>query len=88
MVAPLPSSTTPHGEFCCAPRGPGLLLREAAFLVAYLEHQTSLLVPCLAQKTGYGAAANEAETDPIPKRADLYLFRPSGRTYDALLLDA
>src|SRR5690606_39332132 len=50
MVAPLPSSTTPHGEICRATRGPGLFLRDAAFLVAYLEHQTSLLVPCLAQK--------------------------------------
>ncbi|HCL77932.1 MAG TPA: hypothetical protein DIC26_19040 [Pseudomonas sp.] len=37
-------------RFAAHPRGPGLLLREAAFLVAYLEHQTSLLVPCLAQK--------------------------------------
>jgi len=46
------------------PGGPGLFLREAAFLVACLERQTSLLVPCLAQKTGAGADANETETDP------------------------
>ncbi|HAQ25901.1 MAG TPA: hypothetical protein DCQ80_08035 [Pseudomonas sp.] len=36
--------------FGAQPGGPGLFLREAAFLVAYLERQTSLLVPCLAQK--------------------------------------
>jgi len=36
--------------FAAQPEGPGLFLRDAAFLVAHLECQTSLLAPCLAQK--------------------------------------
>jgi len=34
--------------FAAQPFGPGLFLRDAAFLVAHLE--TSLLAPCFAQK--------------------------------------
>src|SRR5690606_36476500 len=36
--------------FAAQPFGPGLFLRDAAFLVAHLECQTSLLAPCFAQK--------------------------------------
>ncbi|KRW73602.1 hypothetical protein [Stutzerimonas nitrititolerans] len=36
--------------FAAQPFGPGLFLRDAAFLVVYLEDQTLLLVPRLAQK--------------------------------------
>ena len=40
------------------------------------------------RRAGADAAADEADTDPLSNKADLYLFRGSGRTYDALLLDA
>ena len=37
-------------SFYAQPEGPGLFLRDAALLDAYLAHQTSHLAPCLAQK--------------------------------------
>ncbi|HCL75918.1 MAG TPA: hypothetical protein DIC26_08640 [Pseudomonas sp.] len=46
--------------FAAQPFGPGLFLCDAALLVAYLDDQTSLLVPCFAQK--------QAPARPRPKR--------------------
>ncbi|RMH98827.1 hypothetical protein EA795_16235 [Stutzerimonas nitrititolerans] len=36
--------------FPAQPFGPGLFLRDAALFVVHLECQTSLLMPCFAQK--------------------------------------
>src|SRR5690606_9295514 len=50
--------------FAAQPEGPGLFLREAAFLVAYLERPNFAPRALPRAKTGSGAAAYETATDP------------------------
>src|SRR5690606_3762526 len=57
---PLPSPATPHGDICRATLRAGPVFVRCGLLVAYLDDQTSLLVPCFAQK--------QAPARPRPKR--------------------
>jgi hypothetical protein len=50
--------------FAAQPEGPGLFLRDAAFLVTYLEQPIFAPRALPRAKTGSGAAANETSTDP------------------------
>src|SRR5690606_13610472 len=58
LLAPLPAQ----------PCGPGLFLRDAALLVAYLEQPNFASRALPRVKTGAGAAAHEMATDPRPLR--------------------
>src|SRR5690606_41368874 len=63
MVIPLPSPGTPHGDICRATRRAGPVFCAMPRYSSFIwNHQTSLLLPCLAQKTG--AAADETATAP------------------------
>ncbi|HAQ74529.1 MAG TPA: hypothetical protein DCR66_11310 [Pseudomonas sp.] len=50
--------------FAAQPFGPGLFLRDAAFLVAYLERPNFAPRALPRAKTGSGADAYEMGTDP------------------------
>ncbi|RRV27048.1 hypothetical protein EGJ29_01135 [Pseudomonas sp. s199] len=50
--------------FAAQPFGPGLFLRDAAFLVAYLERPNFASRALPRAKTGSGADAYETGTDP------------------------
>ncbi|WP_417797073.1 hypothetical protein, partial [Stutzerimonas nitrititolerans] len=50
--------------FAAQPFGPGLFLRDAAFLVAHLERPNFTPRALPRAKTGSGADAYEAGTDP------------------------
>jgi len=50
--------------FDAQPEGPGLFLRDAAFLVAYLERPNFAPRALPRAKTGVGAAVHETGTDP------------------------
>ncbi|RMH98731.1 hypothetical protein EA795_17210 [Stutzerimonas nitrititolerans] len=50
--------------FAAQPFGPGLFLRDAAFLVAYLERPNFASRALPRAKTGSGANAYETGTDP------------------------
>src|SRR5690606_10192972 len=64
MVNPCQVSQRRMAPFAAQPLGPGLFLRDAAFLVAYLERPNCTPRALPRAKTGYGAAAYETGTDP------------------------
>ncbi|HCL77067.1 MAG TPA: hypothetical protein DIC26_14590 [Pseudomonas sp.] len=74
MVNPCQVSQRRMAPLAAQPFGPGLFLRDAAFLVAYLDDQTALLVPCLAQKQA-------------PARPRTNGNRPSGQKPQAFHVD-
>ncbi|HCL77941.1 MAG TPA: hypothetical protein DIC26_19100 [Pseudomonas sp.] len=64
MVNPCQVSQRRLAPLAAQPFGPGLFLRDAAFLVAYLERPNCTPRALPRAKTGYGAAAYETGTDP------------------------
>jgi len=52
-------------RFAAQPEGPGLFLRDAALFVVHLEQPNFSPHALPRAKTGAGAAANEAGTDPL-----------------------
>ncbi|RMI01466.1 hypothetical protein EA795_07900 [Stutzerimonas nitrititolerans] len=64
MVNPCQVSPRRLAPLAAHPFGPGLFLRGAAFLVAYLERPNCTPRALPRAKTGYGAAADETGTDP------------------------
>jgi len=64
MVFPCQVLQQQRGPFLAQPEGPGLFLREAAFLVAHLEQPNRAPRALPRAKAGSGAAVNEMATDP------------------------
>ncbi|RMI01958.1 hypothetical protein EA795_06955 [Stutzerimonas nitrititolerans] len=71
MVNPCQVSQRRMAPLAAQPFGPGLFLRDAAFLVAYLDDQTALLVPCLAQRQAPARPRTKREQTLGPEASSL-----------------